>query len=495
MAEQERKVARTRGSGPRPRSSAPRRRSARPCPRRATPKTARAQETERARARTRERQRERADTLRVQAEQSESEARRLRLLAVARELAIKTSQLTRDDQRELAALLAVQAYRLHARSGGVPRRPGRLRGAARGRRPARAGRGGGDCGTTRTRCGAVAIAPGSGARRVGERRRHACSSSISRCARTSPVVARLDGERGAGASRGSTTQARRGRVARRPRARVHARPRAVRPATVGPVPGGVTALAVRRDGGRRRRRPGRLREALGLARRPRRRRSPRPRRAGRVGSLAFAGDGRLAAAERRRGCPAVGHGTAAGRAEGPGRGPQGPRRGASAEGRLAAGTEEGPILLWARGPRPPADRAVGPRLRGHLAPLLARTARGSRPRASTGRVRLWDATQRRAQADPSRRATPAGCGRSRSPADGEALVSGGADRTHPRSGRRGPSRSREAICARKTRNLTPEEWSAYLPADIPWEADVPVAGRAARPSRRAVRPERAESAS
>ena len=56
----------------------------------------------------------------VRAEQSESVAQRLRMLAVARELAVKTSQLVGDEQRELAGLLALQAFRLQQANGGDP---------------------------------------------------------------------------------------------------------------------------------------------------------------------------------------------------------------------------------------------------------------------------------------------------------------------------------------------------------------------------------------
>ena len=86
---------------------------------------ARTLETEARRESERERalavqQKERADAARTQAEAAETEARRLRLLAVARALAIQTTRMTANDQRDLSALLAVQAYRLHEKSGGVP---------------------------------------------------------------------------------------------------------------------------------------------------------------------------------------------------------------------------------------------------------------------------------------------------------------------------------------------------------------------------------------
>ena len=63
-------------------------------------------------------QKDRAETLRLKAETSETETRRLRMLAVARGLALQTTRLAKDEQRELAALLAAQAYRLHEANGG-----------------------------------------------------------------------------------------------------------------------------------------------------------------------------------------------------------------------------------------------------------------------------------------------------------------------------------------------------------------------------------------
>ncbi len=63
-------------------------------------------------------QKDMADASRIQAEISEAEAQRLRVLSVARELAVKTSQLTQENQRELAANLALNAFRLHQKNGG-----------------------------------------------------------------------------------------------------------------------------------------------------------------------------------------------------------------------------------------------------------------------------------------------------------------------------------------------------------------------------------------
>jgi WD40 repeat protein len=188
--------------------------------------------------------------------------------------------------------------------------------------------------------------------------------------------------------------------------------------------------------------------------------------AGRIGSLAFLADGRLAGASAGGGLlvwdlarPQQAPRTlAAGRKL---------RSVARAGSRLAAGTEEGPILLWASGlEREPVE------LSGHrsavtslgFAPDGARLVSGS----VDGSVRLWDV--RRPDQKPIRLEGHGGWVWAVAFArDGERLVSGGADRVV----RLWPTRSAplaEGVCAQRSRNLTPEEWSAYLPADVPWEA-------------------------
>ncbi|MCP4662601.1 MAG: hypothetical protein GY856_44970 [bacterium] len=57
-----------------------------------------------------------ADVARVDAVKSEAEAQRLRMISLARELAIRSARL--QDEHELAALLATQAYQLNRRSEG-----------------------------------------------------------------------------------------------------------------------------------------------------------------------------------------------------------------------------------------------------------------------------------------------------------------------------------------------------------------------------------------
>ena len=61
---------------------------------------------------------QRAEESRVQAESSERETRRLARLAAARALALQLLRPAPEDQRELAALLALQVYRLNRDNGG-----------------------------------------------------------------------------------------------------------------------------------------------------------------------------------------------------------------------------------------------------------------------------------------------------------------------------------------------------------------------------------------
>ncbi len=76
-------------------------------------------------------QKERAEAARRQAQAAEGQARRLHLLTLSHALAVESSQL-RQDQGQLAALLALQAYRLHRENGGEPD-PGIFQALRRGR--------------------------------------------------------------------------------------------------------------------------------------------------------------------------------------------------------------------------------------------------------------------------------------------------------------------------------------------------------------------------
>ncbi|HEX4963263.1 MAG TPA: hypothetical protein VF173_20705 [Thermoanaerobaculia bacterium] len=68
-------------------------------------------------------ERERADRLRAAAEDSERETKRLGRLSFARVLSLQLTRPQPDDQRELAALLALQVFRLNRQNGGEPQDP------------------------------------------------------------------------------------------------------------------------------------------------------------------------------------------------------------------------------------------------------------------------------------------------------------------------------------------------------------------------------------
>jgi hypothetical protein len=421
--------------------------------------SARVQETQ---ARTdAEKQRERAETMRSQAEQSEAEARRLRLLAVARELAIKSEQLTRQGQQPLAALLAVQAHRLHTRNGGDASDPDvfeALRAALVKLAPAEAA-------TLAFHTDAVrgmAIAPSSGlVASGGDDGRVGLVDLAASPLKAEPLASAgtevralvwLDASRVAVGSLD-------GQI------RVFARGNPAPVATLGPLPSGVSALATRADGTLAAAAlDGSVRLWSSLEAAPA---TLAPAAsAGRVASLVFLADGRLAGA------------SAAGvLLWDPARPQQAPRTLAAGRklrsiartggSRLAAGTEKGPILLWASGlEREPVE------LSGHGAAVtsLGFSADGARLVSGSvdGSVRLWNAT--RPDQKPIRLDGHGGWVWAVAMApDGERLVSGGADRTI----RLWPTRSAplaEGVCTHRSRNLTPEEWSAYLPADVPWEA-------------------------
>lgn len=422
-------------------------------------------------------QKVRADALRVKAETSETETRRLRMLAVARSVALQTTRLTKDDQRELSALLAAQAYRLHAAHGGAddeaqlfdalrgalarlaPETAAALRlhqDAVRALALAPSGRlvaSGSDDGSVRV------FAPGGG----GEDARLAASLGSEVRA-----LAWLDG--GAKLAAGTLD----GRVFLLDPAGENSTPSAVAAAGAG-----ITALAARPDG-----------NLLAWAAQNGEvsvweagtSRAPRPlRKAGepRIVSLAFAPGGALVGASETSGlavwdvdAPASAPRTLlAGRrlrsvAAGPGRS-------------VAAGTAQGTIVLLAEGLDGPARE-----LSGHTAAAtsLAFGVGGSRLASASldGTVRLWDV--RNPDREPLSLTGHTGWVWAVAfSADGAALLSGGADRTI----RTWPTRARpilEAICSRVPRDLTQDEWAAYLPADIAWQPTCAARGGPAPPA-------------
>lgn len=409
-------------------------------------------------------QKDRAETLRVKAETSETETRRLRMLAVARGLALQTTRLAKDEQKELAALLAAQAYRLHEANGGfaddaqlfealrsalarlAPESAGPLRihqDAVRALALAPGGRlvaSGSDDGTVRV------FGPDAGGK---DQRLVASLGSEVR------ALAWLDGSRriaagtldgrlfllDAGGEKGS-------------------------PVAVATAGAGVTSLAYRKNGNLLA--WSALNGEVSVWDADTTTMAVALQKAGdpRVVSLAFTSDGALAGASESGGLAVwdVGRPGAA------------PRRllagrrlravAAGPDGAVAAGTAEGTILLFARGlDGKPAE------LSGHGAAVtgLQFGAAGARLASSSldGTVRLWDV--RLPEREPVVLTGHSGWAWAVAfSADGAALLSGGADRTI----RSWPTKARpmlDAICAHAPRNLTPEEWAAWLPADLGWQ--------------------------
>jgi hypothetical protein len=408
-------------------------------------------------------QKERADTLRVQSEASEAEARRLRMLAVARALAIQTARMTSASQREVSALLALEAYRLHLKNGGAPEdsqifdalRSGLSRldpaaipvlatlpdavhivnAAAGGRVLA-----GGDDGAVWS---APVGAPGS------QQRLAAVGSEIRASAwLESPrrlVVGTLDG-RVLLVDPGGATQS----VVAGPGAGVTALAARGSQLVVGTARGDVNVLDVSGPTPI----PRSLNVAGGKA----------------VVALAVLPDGRVAAAVRG-GAVVIAN---------PARPDAPPARvlagrsvrslAVAPDGAFAAATEEGSILLFVKGPDGP-----GTELTGHTSAVTALQFSADRTRLASASldstIRLWDVEH--PDREPIVLAGHTGWvwALDFAPA-GQRLVSGGADRTV----RSWPTRAgplADAICANVTRALTPQELHEYTPADIALEPGCP----------------------
>jgi WD40 repeat protein len=147
-------------------------------------------------------------------------------------------------------------------------------------------------------------------------------------------------------------------------------------------------------------------------------------------------------------------------------------------GEVAAGTAQGTILVLPRGlDGEPVE------LSGHSSTVtgLRFGAEGKRLASASldGTVRVWD--PKVPDREPIVLSGHSGWAWSVAfSVDGDWLLSGGADRTV----RSWPTRAEpllEGLCARVSRNLTREEWAAFLPADIPWQPTC--AGAASRPLR------------
>jgi hypothetical protein len=418
-------------------------------------------------------QRERADTLRVQSEKAEAEARRLRLLAVARALAIQTTRMTSADQRELAALLALQAFSLHQKNGGIPEDsqifdalrsslarldpktvapvktlPDAVRAVRAAPDSGFVATGGDDGGVWLADLAAPAIAP---------RRVLAAGSEIRALDWVDGgkrlAVGTLDGQ-----------------------VRV-LDPAGTAPPVVlsGPGPA-VTSFAVNSRG-----------NLLAVANangevtvRSTAAGGPAPRvlkgvTGKPISSLIFLADGRVAGSSRSGGAFVW-------NIERP---DEAPRRllgerairslAAAPDGRLAAGTDDGPILLL-----PKSLEGAFTELTGHASAVTALkfSPEGSRLASSSldGTLRLWDIDHQ--EREPIVLTGHAGWVWALDFASrGQRLISGGADRT----ARSWPTRIEPLaaeICQRVKRNLTAQEWRDYTSGDIPLEsACSPAAGR------------------
>ncbi len=426
-----------------------------------------------ARAKTEaEQQRQMAVEQKVRAEQSESVAQRLRMLAVARELAVKTSQLVGDEQRELAGLLALQAFRMQQANGGDPADPdlfdalrlSLVRLAPEQARVLRhhkdairvlAGAPGSDTAFSGGDDGAIwSFAAGGGA---------TAPRLIGQTASEVLALAVVDG--GARVVSGHLDGV----------IRLWSATTAGLPVELVGHTGGVSALAVSADGaqlvsgaidGEVRAWPlagaGAATVATVL----------KPVGGGRVADLVFVAGDRLAVADAEHGVlllPATGGSTTQ----------LGPATGVralavAADGRLAAGTVSGPIQLYA-----PDLSSAPAELLGHTAGVVDLAFEAGSTRLASARldgsVLLWNA------ADPDHK--PIGL-RDHDGwvwavlfvPGGETVVSGSADRTV----RLWPTRSEplaDALCQQVTRELTEVEWGEFLPPDIDRRPVCPGGGR------------------
>ena len=418
-------------------------------------------------------QRDRADALRIQSEKSEAEARRLRMLAVARALAIQTTRLTSNAQRDLAALLALQAYSLHQKNGGVPEDSqifDALRSSLARLDPQTVA----VLKTLPDAVHAVKAAPDSGVFAAGGDDGSVWVQDLSgagtparRIAATGSEIRALDWVEGGKRLAVGTLD---GQV------RLFD-PSGSAPGTVVAGPGpGVTSFAVNANGSLLAVATAngdvtlRAVAAGGPATRVLKSPAATP-----IYSLVFLPDGRVAGSTR----------TGGNFVWNLARPDDAPRKilgerairslAAAADGRLAAGTADGPILLL-----PKSLDGTPAELTGHGSSVTALrfSSEGGRLASASldGSIRLWDVDHQ--EREPIVLTGHTGWVWAVDfAARGQQLVSGGADRsTRSWSTRVEPLAT--AICQRVKRSLTAEEWKDYMPGDIPREsACAPASGR------------------
>ena len=409
-------------------------------------------------------QRERADTLRVQSEKAESEARRLRMLAVARALAIQTTRMTSNDQRDLAALLAVQAYSLHEKNGGIPE-DSQIFDALRSSLARLDPKTIAPLKTLPDAVHAVRSAPDSGFIAAGGDDGGVWVSDLSspgtaarRIIATGSEVRALDWVDGGTRLAVGTLD---GQI------RLVDPSGATAPTVLSGPGSGVTSFAVNAGGSL-------LAAATAngeVTVRSVAAGGPAPRAlksagAKAISSLIFLPDGRLAGSSRSGGTFVWN----------PARPDEAPRRllgerpirslATAPDGRLAAGTDDGPILLLAKALDGPLTELIG---HGSAVTALRFSPEGSRLASASldGTIRLWDVDHQ--EREPIVLTGHAGwIWAVDFSARGQRLVSGGADRT-ARSWPTQVDPLAAAICQRIKRNLTVQEWREYTSGDIPLE--------------------------
>jgi WD40 repeat protein/energy-coupling factor transporter ATP-binding protein EcfA2 len=414
-------------------------------------------------------QRKRADELRVQAQASEQQAEILSRRSMARALSLQVVRPRQENQGELPALLALQAYRLNRESGGDPEDPdlfNALHTSLERLRPAPVLRGQQDGvrAVALTADGKTVLSGGDDGSLLRFDLRHPDGQPALLGTLSGPVRAvavRADGTLlAAGSANGEITLW-------DLRSSASPRPLSGRGGGVSSLafqPGGPLLAAGSTDGMVR----------LWNVEHPET--SPPPRGAGgkRVTAVAFSRDGKTLAAGLAQG------GALLWDAGQPGAAPRAACAGVdvrsvafSPDGRrLACGAARGEIVLA------PVDPAGGSpaRLLGHTSPVnsLRFDPKGDfiASASSDGTIRLWDVHRPGTVQSIVLRGHDGWVWAVEYSPDGDQLVSGSADRTVRLWPARVEVMARQ-LCGAVHRGLTQEEWSRSMPADLPYSGESP----------------------